>query len=342
VASTGAGATVTVHDANGMRTIAADRVVGADGAHSVVRTALGIEMVGPTDLFEGFRVEFRGPVWEVLGDHRHLLYVTTEPGAEGVLLPAGQGDRWQLGFLSGWAIEPSDDHDTAALEDVVRRVVGVPDFDVRIERTGHFTAGAQLAERFSVGNVFIVGDAAHRVTPRGGTGLNTAIASGYDLGWKLAWVQRGWASESLLATYESERRPHAAHNVERSADPMGSRRGASTEVEVDLGGRVRHVWIEPDTTSTLDLLGAGLTLFTSGARAWEAATRMLRCPVPIAVVGLEPIAARSFGIGPEGALLVRPDGQAVAGWWHAVGAREELCRAVTSFVALERPLDSAA
>jgi hypothetical protein len=69
---------------------------------------------------------------------------------------------------------------------------------------------------------------------------------------------------------------------------------------------------------------------------------MLRCPVPIAVVGLEPIAARSFGIGPEGALLVRPDGQAVAGWWHAVGAREELCRAVTSFVALERPLDSAA
>ena len=232
-----------------------------------MRGALGIEMVGPTDLFEGFRIEFRAPLWEVLGEHRHLLYVTSEPGAGGVLLPAGQGDRWQLGFQPGSAIDPSSDPSTAELEDVVRRVAGVPDLDVRIERTGHFSAAAQLAERFSSGNVFIVGDAAHRVTPRGGTGLNTAIASGYDLGWKLAWVQRGWAPESLLATYEAERRPHAAHNVARSADPMGSRRGAATEVDVDLGGRIRHVWTEPGVTSTLDLVGEGLTLLSSGVRA---------------------------------------------------------------------------
>ena len=61
--------------------------------------------------------------------------------------------------------------------------------------------------------VFLVGDAAHRVTPRGGTGMNTAIHDGYDLGWKLGWVLNGWAPEALLDCYESERRPVAEHNV---------------------------------------------------------------------------------------------------------------------------------
>ena len=192
-------------------------------------------------------------------------------------------------------------------------------------------AGTQLAERFSNGNVFLAGDAAHRVTPRGGTGLNMAIHDGYDLGWKLSWVQRGWASETLLATYESERRPHAAHNVQRSGDPSGSRRGATSEIDVDLGGRLRHVWIELGATSTLDVVGDGLTLFTGGARAWAAAARSVGGRAPLGVVALEPVVARSMGLGSEGALLVRPDGVPIAGWWTALGAREQLCRAVHEF-----------
>ena len=53
-------------------------------------------------------------------------------------------------------------------------------------------------------------------TPRGATGINTAIHDAYDLGWKLAWVLRGWADPQLLDSYEGERRPVAEHNVERS------------------------------------------------------------------------------------------------------------------------------
>jgi putative polyketide hydroxylase len=332
VANTGAGAMVTVHGDNGLRTIAADRVVGADGGRSVVRAALGIDMVGPEELFEGFRVEFRAPVWDVVGEHRHLLYMTTEPGANAVLLPAGQGDRWLMGFLPGGAIEPSTRPTTEELVSVVRRVLGVPQLEVCIERVGHFTAGAQLAEQFTRGNVSLVGDAAHRVTPRGGTGLNMAIADGFDLGWKLAWVQRGWASEALLTTYEAERRPAAAHNLQRSAEPTGTRRGTATELDVDLGGRVRHVWAEPGETSTLDLVGEGLTLFTAGAPAWAAVAGSVSCAVPMTVVPLERVVARSFGLGPDGAQLVRPDGVPVAAWWSSVDAREQLCRAVSAFV----------
>src|SRR6185295_9773058 len=101
---------------------------------------------------------------------------------------------------------------------------GVADLDVAIERVGSFSFAAQLADRFRSRSTFLVGDAAHRVTPRGGTGMNTAIAGGHDLGWKLGWVLRGWAGPELLDTYESERRPVALHNAERSVDERGSYR----------------------------------------------------------------------------------------------------------------------
>ena len=94
-----------------------------------------------------------------------------------------------------------------------------------------------------------MGDAAHRVTPRGGTGMNTSIRDGYDLGWKLAWVLRGWAGPELLHSYELERRPVAEHNVLRSAQPDGSVRDAADELHVDLGPRIPHVWIGLATTA---------------------------------------------------------------------------------------------
>ena len=114
----------------------------------------------------------------------------------------------------------------------------MPDLQPRVERVGSFTFAAQLADRFRHGAAFLIGDAAHRVTPRGGTGLNTAFRDGHDLGWKLAWVLRGWAGPELLDTYEAERRPVAEHNVARSADPGGTVREPAEELHADLGGRI--------------------------------------------------------------------------------------------------------
>ena len=99
------------------------------------------------------------------------------------------------------------------------------------------------------------------MTPRGGTGLNLALHDGYDLGWKLGWVLRGWAGPQLLDSYEAERRPVAEYTAARSADPGGSRRAAEHEVRADLGGRIAHVWA--GERSTLDLLVPGLTLFAT-------------------------------------------------------------------------------
>ncbi len=104
----------------------------------------------------------------------------------------------------------------------IRDASGEPDLQITIERVMPVAFGIGLAERFREGDVFLIGDAAHQVTPRGGTGLNTAIRDGFDIGWKLAWVLHGWAHERLLDSYERERRPVAEFNTERSSRADGS------------------------------------------------------------------------------------------------------------------------
>ncbi len=129
----------------------------------------------------------------------------------------------------------------------------------------------------------------------------------FDLGWKLAWVLRGWAGAALLATYEAERRPVVEHVAARSADPRGSRRAAEQEMHADLGGRIPHVWT--DGRSTLDLLGTGLTLFAGrDDAAWEAVAASLATRVPFDVRLLDAVAARRVGAAGRSALLARPDG----------------------------------
>lgn len=65
------------------------------------------------------------------------------------------------------------------------------------------------AEKFAISRCFLAGDAAHIHTPAGGQGMNTGIQDAYNLAWKLAFVLRGNAQDSLLATYNEERLANA-------------------------------------------------------------------------------------------------------------------------------------
>lgn len=89
-----------------------------------------------------------------------------------------------------------------------------------------WTAGhAAVSNSFIEGRVLIGGDAAHLFTPTGGLGYNTAVEDAVNLGWKIAHVIGGQASENLLQSYEHERRQTALRNTQyarKFADSIGN------------------------------------------------------------------------------------------------------------------------
>ncbi len=205
-------------------TVRAQYAIAADGAHSTTREALGLSLIGPDDLAEFHRVEFVAPLAEVAGDRRYGLYVITDPSVAGVFAPRGRGHRWGLSREWMPGQRRLDEHAEGELVALIARGAGVATLDVQIEQITSFAFAAQIADHYRRGRCFLVGDAAHRMTPRGGTGMNTAIQDAFDLGWKLAWVLQGWSPQALLDTYHRERRPVALHNVGRAAEPGGARR----------------------------------------------------------------------------------------------------------------------
>jgi len=224
------GVTLTVRDTEsaGQRRVRARYVIGADGIRGTVRGALGIPASLRERLGGRLAVLFRAPLWDLLRDCRYAIYWLTGPTRPSFFVPAGLPDRWV--FATDWDFERERVADSTSSEVTgwIREAAGEPGLEPKVQRVAPVAYGVDLAARFRDGSVFLIGDAAHRVTPRGATGLNTAIRDGYDLGWKLAWVLRGWAGEGLLHTYETERRPVAEHNAARSADPNGSERNGTS------------------------------------------------------------------------------------------------------------------
>jgi putative polyketide hydroxylase len=315
------GVRATVADAGtgAVEHVCASYLIAADGAHSTVREQLGISMLGPDDLADYERVEFTAPLWPLAGEHRYGLYVITRPDAAGVLAPRGPGDRWSLSREVPAGSRGLAGLGHLGLTGLIQRAAGASALRPQIERLSTFTFAAQMAEHYAQGRCFLVGDAAHRATPRGGTGMNTAIQDAFDLGWKLAWVLRGWATPELLATYERERRPIAAHNVQRSSEPAGARQETDETLPWDLGGRLPHHWLAGDQErSTLDLIGDGLTLLAAPYDPrWLRFARYFKPNAPLNVHVIDAHTSQALGLQPTGALLARPDGRELRRWTSA-------------------------
>jgi putative polyketide hydroxylase len=147
--------------------------------------------------------------------------------------------------------------------------------------------------------------------------MNTAIQDSFDIGWKLGWVLRGWVSPQLLATYERERRPVAAHNVQRSSEAAGANQETGQALVWDLGSRLPHHWLASGRkqTSTIDLIGDGLTLLSGHSDPrWGRFAESMPSTVPIDVHAVDAGTADALSLPPAGALLARPDGRELRRW----------------------------
>lgn len=209
--STSQGPGVSVH---------ARYLVGADGARSAVRNALGINLGGATGLqrqFMGgkmFAIYLRAPSFYQRFPH-DIAWMYVSVNHERRVFMASVDGLGEFAFHA--AVHPHETPENWTHDDA-RRIVaeasGMADLDLEILSTGIWIAGHSLvAERYQQGRVFIAGDAAHLFTPTGGLGYNTAVGDAVNLGWKLAAVVKGQAQASLLDSYELERRPIGLRNT---------------------------------------------------------------------------------------------------------------------------------
>ncbi len=186
-------------------TITAQFLVSCEGAHSLVRKQAGFSFAGTTMpmrfLMADVTIDWERPENEVqVWFHR-----------DGVMgaLPFG-GQRWRL--IIECAPEPSAEPEEVTLfllqhlasERIaanisIRDPVWLSDFRIN----------ARMVNRFRDRRVFVAGDAAHIHSPLGGQGIATGIQDASNLAWKLAALLREGAPDSLLDTYEEERKPIA-------------------------------------------------------------------------------------------------------------------------------------
>ena len=190
-------------------------LVGADGAGSRLRTALGVNMRGPERLAAYCNLFFHANLRPLLKDRPALLYWVMDPEFAGVFIAHNIDSTWI--YMKN--LDLTQQAPKAFGEDECRRLlqgaIGA-DLDFALQGASIWTMTAQVAESYGGDGAFLIGDAAHRFPPTGGIGMNTGLADAHNLAWRIALAERGFGG-NLPNGYEAERRPVAQANCEQSA-----------------------------------------------------------------------------------------------------------------------------
>jgi 2-polyprenyl-6-methoxyphenol hydroxylase-like FAD-dependent oxidoreductase len=203
-------------DSDGGRVrLAADYLVGTDGARSTVRRCVDVPLEGETSddrmLLSDERISPSPDGW--------LRFALDEPG---FLVGIRFGDEdWRI---MGSTPAPDAD-DEAAARHRVRALFG--DVESTTTWTSTFNVHRRVASRYRVGRVLLAGDAAHLISPIGGQGLNSGINEAENLAWKLAESYAGGDADLLLDSYEEECRGLMTSSISQQID-AGTRAEMST------------------------------------------------------------------------------------------------------------------
>jgi phenol 2-monooxygenase len=202
----------------GTRTVRAKYVIGADGARSGVRQAIGCTLAG----------DQANHAWGVMDalavtdfpDIRTKCAIQSGSGGSILLIPREGGHLFRMyvdlgevpagggAAVRSTSIEQIIEHANAILSPYRLDVKHVAWHSV-------YEVGHRLTDRFDdvpldelgtrTPRVFITGDACHTHSAKAGQGMNVSMQDGFNLAWKLGHVLEGRSPESLLATYSAER-----------------------------------------------------------------------------------------------------------------------------------------
>ena len=292
-------------------------VVGCDGASSWTRKQLALQLedlefdqpwlVVDIELHENAQVDLPVGVRQYCDAQRPATYV--------------KGHR----RYRRWEFQIQEDEDAQQLntEDGLWSLLSpwVTRNDASIVRSAVYRFHAVVAPQLQKGNVFLAGDSAHQMPPFLGQGLNSGMRDAVNLAWKLAFVQRGLATEKILHTYTTERVPHVrsvvahaadvgrlidqlsgrvSHGINSDSGYGGARPAAHIESGLVYGNdeRVGHqFWFHPDVSAAVVHNGASLVVVC--AEAIDLPDELVRLDAHVVVA--------PSAVGDAYAIVVRPD-----------------------------------
>ncbi|KPM41581.1 hypothetical protein AK830_g4957 [Neonectria ditissima] len=195
--------------------ITSRHVIACDGAKSEVRKDLGIECDGEDGYETMMTIHFNADLRPVVKDRVGMLHWITDPACSGFIIAYDLGGNHVLISNFDSKKHPAETWDQDLCRTTLKAAIGqdVP-FNVLSYRP--WLLSRKVAKQYRQQNVFLVGDAAHSFPPTGGLGLNSGIADAHNLVYKIAAVHQGWAGDSILDSYDADRRQIALVNSAQS------------------------------------------------------------------------------------------------------------------------------
>ncbi|WP_108659533.1 FAD-dependent monooxygenase [Acuticoccus kandeliae] len=205
-------------------TVGCRYIVGCDGAHSKVRSTLGIAFEG-----EKYPQTFVLGDLEVDWDLTRGRFYRFGDSATGVTLAAvpvaGSPKRYRLSSTLPAGAEPPSGDPPPTLEELKAMLLPYLPKGTGLSNL-HWSSVYHVSHRivpeYGRGRAFIAGDAAHIHPPVGGLGMNTGLQDAHNLAWKLALALKGVAAPGLLASYSAERQAVGLDVVESTSRALSA------------------------------------------------------------------------------------------------------------------------
>ena len=186
-------------------------LIGADGGSSLLRKLLKITQEDLDYNRDWVIIDAELTVPNRLEDKAIQV---CDPERIGTFIPAHLPfRRWEFIIYEGE--DKNDFQDDKKIQKLISKWLNPEEY--KIIRKAIYQFHSVLAHDFRQGNCFLIGDAAHQNPPFMGEGMMSGYRDAFNLTWKIAYVLKNGFSDSLLDSYQEERRPHAKFVVENSA-----------------------------------------------------------------------------------------------------------------------------